>query len=79
MEGNDVGQELVGNQTSLFFRLQCNSSWADGSGSVGGGQRSMLTVEKESGRLLIKWNGKNSERLDIQFKNYVIVCVNDLR
>ena len=39
----------------------------------------MLTVEQESGRLLVKWNGKNSERLDIQFKNYVIVCVNDLR
>lgn len=28
--------------------------------------------------LLVKWNGKNSERLDIQFKNYIIVCVNGL-
>jgi len=51
--------ESVGNQTSLFFRLQCNSSWADGTGSVGGGQRSVLTVEQELGRLLVKWNGKN--------------------
>lgn len=39
----------------------------------------MLTVEQESGMLLAKWNGKNSESLDIQFKNYVAVCVNDLR
>lgn len=39
----------------------------------------MLTVEQGSGRLLAKWSGKNSESLDIQFKNYFVVCVNDLR
>lgn len=38
----------------------------------------MLTMEQVSGRLLAKGNGKNLDHLDIQFKNYVIVCVNDL-
>lgn len=45
----------------------------------GGGQRSVLAVQQEFGRLFVKQNGKNSEYLDIQFKSYVVVRASDLR
>lgn len=45
----------------------------------GGGQRSVLAVQQEFGRLFVKQNGKNSEYLDIQFKSYVVVHDSDLR